>query len=298
MDNKESSNQFSSNVGSYILSDLDDQEEQKANCLFYWLIGGIVFFVVSYAVYLIQCKWSAEKGFEVAGQFGDSFGILTSLFSGIAFAGLIWTILLQRLELRLQRKELIETRRQAILTRLMTVTQNQVNAYRGEITSLQFENIVSPGEFVGTNEMIFTMTAYLEQFAQKSENSEKTDGNEFVNFLLLVAKSNRSYQALIQGLKRCCKSNRHLLINESITPEEAQDIKSQMFAELPSGLMEFILHLYTALDAYQNKVSKIELFDPMRSLHMDCGLILGHKSHVFTQENMQSDKKQKWLFMQ
>ena len=40
------------------------------------------------------------------------FGGLTSLFSGLAFAGLIYTINLQRRELQLQRKELRETRKE------------------------------------------------------------------------------------------------------------------------------------------------------------------------------------------
>ena len=44
------------------------------------------------------------------GEFGDKFGAINSLFSGLAFAGIIFTILLQRKELSLQRKELIETR--------------------------------------------------------------------------------------------------------------------------------------------------------------------------------------------
>ncbi len=33
---------------------------------------------------------------EKAGQFGDSFGIATSLFSGLAFSGVLITLMLQR----------------------------------------------------------------------------------------------------------------------------------------------------------------------------------------------------------
>ena len=44
------------------------------------------------------------------GIFGDMFGAVNSLFSGLAFAGIIITILLQRNELKLQRQELIDTR--------------------------------------------------------------------------------------------------------------------------------------------------------------------------------------------
>lgn len=46
------------------------------------------------------------------GQFGDMLGAINSLFSGLAFAGVIFTIYLQRQELALQRKELELTRTQ------------------------------------------------------------------------------------------------------------------------------------------------------------------------------------------
>lgn len=44
------------------------------------------------------------------GTYGDSYGGLNALFSGLAFAGLIVTILLQMKELGLQRQELKETK--------------------------------------------------------------------------------------------------------------------------------------------------------------------------------------------
>jgi hypothetical protein len=45
------------------------------------------------------------------GTFGDSFGAINALFSGLAFAGIIYTIMLQKKELALQRKELADTRK-------------------------------------------------------------------------------------------------------------------------------------------------------------------------------------------
>lgn len=44
------------------------------------------------------------------GLFGDSYGAVNSLFSGLAFAGIIYTIILQKKELSLQRDELMQTR--------------------------------------------------------------------------------------------------------------------------------------------------------------------------------------------
>jgi hypothetical protein len=49
---------------------------------------------------------------EKSGQFGDLFGSINALFSGLAFGGIIVAILLQREELKLQREELASTRRE------------------------------------------------------------------------------------------------------------------------------------------------------------------------------------------
>ena len=65
---------------------------------------------------------------EKAGQFGDSFGIATSLFSGLAFSGVLITLMLQRDELKLQRnenersaKEHAQTERLSALAALLSV---------------------------------------------------------------------------------------------------------------------------------------------------------------------------------
>jgi hypothetical protein len=46
------------------------------------------------------------------GDFGDSFGFVNALFSGLALAGVIYAIILQRRELALQREDLALTRRE------------------------------------------------------------------------------------------------------------------------------------------------------------------------------------------
>ena len=51
-------------------------------------------------IYLSFPSWTER------GQFGDMFGAVTALFSGLALAGVILAIVLQTKELELQRKEL------------------------------------------------------------------------------------------------------------------------------------------------------------------------------------------------
>ena len=59
----------------------------------------LAFWVASFAwIYLCIGNW------EVRGQLGDMFGAVNSLFSGLAFAGLIVTLILQRKDLNLQRE--------------------------------------------------------------------------------------------------------------------------------------------------------------------------------------------------
>lgn len=77
------------------------------------VIAFVTLVVVGYAIFLICVTWPIEEwSINKAGVFGDSFGIITALFSGLAFGGLIITILLQSHELRLQRQELSLTREQ------------------------------------------------------------------------------------------------------------------------------------------------------------------------------------------
>ena len=73
---------------------------------FIWLMGFVfaAWLVSGVSIYFSIGSWDGP------GTFGDMFGAINALFSGLAFAGIIFTILLQREELKLQRKELELTR--------------------------------------------------------------------------------------------------------------------------------------------------------------------------------------------
>lgn len=83
--------------------------ENQENDFGMWFWGVII-------TLLIICSWIGtlfllkDYPSDVRGTFGDMFGSINALFSGLALAGIIFTILLQRKELMLQRKELSDTR--------------------------------------------------------------------------------------------------------------------------------------------------------------------------------------------
>ncbi len=72
----------------------------KKRVLICIILAIIAIWLLSFVTLLVFKDWPAR------GQFGDLFGSVNALFSGLAFAGLIYAILLQKQELSLQREEL------------------------------------------------------------------------------------------------------------------------------------------------------------------------------------------------
>lgn len=71
-----------------------------------WSVFGVI------AVWAMTFLLYLNNNSEERGQFGDMFGAANALFSGLAFVGLIITLILQREELSLQRDELKQTRKE------------------------------------------------------------------------------------------------------------------------------------------------------------------------------------------
>ena len=85
----------------------------------FWLsLGGLIVLLVTvFVVWLLYglAAYNFPKSLEKSGQTGDMFGGITALFSGLAFAGLVFTLFVQKKELQYQREELghlVEEQRQ------------------------------------------------------------------------------------------------------------------------------------------------------------------------------------------
>lgn len=92
-------------------------------------IGIVIIFLISW--FLIDHYIESK---EERGTFGDKFGSINALFSGLAFAGLIYTIILQRKDLEMQREELELTRKEMKEQTAEFEKQNQTSRLQ------QFEN--------------------------------------------------------------------------------------------------------------------------------------------------------------
>lgn len=83
---------------------IKSKEDNLKGLIFLLLIVVIVWLI---SIYFLE--WRIDDPTN-RGTFGDSFGGVNSLFSGLALGGIIYTIFLQKKELSLQREELKETR--------------------------------------------------------------------------------------------------------------------------------------------------------------------------------------------
>ncbi len=99
------------------------------------LVGGVLLAVLVYGGGLLYLLWPINTiTIDQSGVFGDSFGFLTSLFSGLAFAGLIITILMQKDALALQRDELLLTRQE------MAGQKEELRVQNETMRTQRFEN--------------------------------------------------------------------------------------------------------------------------------------------------------------
>ena len=77
----------------------------------YWAIVIILIeSVLGYLIFTSLSTWPERSAF------GEMFGVINTLFSGLAFAGVIFAIVMQRKELRLQRREFKMNREQLRLS--------------------------------------------------------------------------------------------------------------------------------------------------------------------------------------
>lgn len=95
-------------------------------CYMIWAVLGVVLIIV-FSFYIIYNNIGC---WEKRGQFGDLFGAVNALFSGLAFAGLIITIRQQHKDLEYQRQTIEQTNREM---------QNQTEEFNKQNKTMKIE---------------------------------------------------------------------------------------------------------------------------------------------------------------
>ncbi|OEK00604.1 hypothetical protein BFP97_03385 [Roseivirga sp. 4D4] len=139
------------------MSNNSEKEKDKYFPLFLKIAIGflILAFVFPFIVNGFFSDWSKS------GTFGDTFGALNAVFSGLALAGVIVTILIQRTELKnqrvelsLQRDEMKETRKEFLLNRTTTLVYNQLDRFEKALTDFRI-NTPNGTNLQGNDAIVF-----------------------------------------------------------------------------------------------------------------------------------------------
>ncbi len=94
---------------------MDNEDKPEKNDAYIWWVGGFFasLVIILWLVTPSIISWIipiSEDASAIRGQYGDMYGFINALFSGLAFVGVIVAILLQKEELQAQRKDLELTR--------------------------------------------------------------------------------------------------------------------------------------------------------------------------------------------
>lgn len=115
---------------------------------FKFLGRAVVGLLTVFSVYTAGLLWATQPISEIsinkAASFGDSFGVITSLFAGLGFAGVLATIFLQREELKLTRRELQETKITLARQRFEDTFYRMINLYRQNLDGIIIDSRTRP----------------------------------------------------------------------------------------------------------------------------------------------------------
>lgn len=112
---------------------------EKKDHSFRWFIGSI-FIVIAIWLFNAYVYPLINDSLASRASNGDMFGPTNALFSGLAFAGLIYTIVMQRKELEMQRMEL-RLQREAIADSTKEQAK-QACAQEEHLTEIKIQNVL------------------------------------------------------------------------------------------------------------------------------------------------------------
>jgi hypothetical protein len=184
------------------MNDSQDKKEDKR----IYLIGIISVLII---ISLWVLTFFILKGDDNRGTLGDMFGTINALFSGLAFAGIIFTILLQRKELKLQRDELKSTRKEFIIQNKTLKAQRFENTFFGLINL--HNKIVNDFDYkIGDDykrpvEIKSGRDVFYEAYRELRNELSKTEVPLNLSYLRMYGKHNTDFGHYFRNLYRTFK---------------------------------------------------------------------------------------------
>lgn len=200
-----------------------------------WISLGLVVVIILYLITInfIFSSWS------IRGTFGDSFGALNTLFSGLAFAGVIITILIQKEEIKAQRHEFL-------LDRTTTLVYYQLERFENAVSKLKISN--DGEDYLGDSAIgildkhrssnIYVFEANNTDDIEKEKKKQINRKHSEVHILnkLEIEKFAQNVYNSVEVLK-------NLIYTSSLDVHELNEIKKLFFDNVGFVVMDVIEHI-------------------------------------------------------
>ncbi len=191
------------------------------------------------------------------GAYGDMFGMVNSLFSAFAFAGIIITVYLQKIELGLQRKELEETRavfeKQSgtmALQRFEITFFNLIELHRKLLSDTEYSWTSFGGG--GSHHNRFVSHAAFDQLLislerhLKRQQQDNPDGNWSESVADVYSENNMNVEPVFNNLRNILSLIERLDVNdntESYHQNYAEILTAQLYEEEKKCLFYYLLYV-------------------------------------------------------
>lgn len=270
--------------------------------------GIVILSVLSYALILIVKTWPIDEySISKAGTFGDSFGVLNSLFTGLGFAGLLVTIFLQREDIKLTRMELSETRAE-IKLQSRTFQQQQFEESFYRLVTLYKENLnhLSIKSEVGSGARIYGIDA-LSALQQKFDeacgiqgpmvfplNASNNDQDDYTYWLYKISSAIFFRQTRYTETLNTILS---LILNECFLPEKREHYLRILSSQFTIYEIKYLFYQAFLNPNYQDLRSVISTSPSFQERFSSSSIPPGHcKSFEYlwrihlTQKDFNSDR--------
>ncbi|MGP1991876.1 hypothetical protein D9V96_008320 [Zobellia laminariae] len=232
----------------------------KNNYLYFFLIISIIVIAIAigYSYSIDYLYGNKVNGASV----GDSYGALNAIFSGLAFSGVILTVIMQKDELKLQREELQETRKEFQMSRATNVIYNQLKKFDSEMSNFEF--IDSDGDIIekGTKGILELNKVIAIKPTKNGAIILGMDAgrrNWLIRQIRPLITNRNTLLILTAGLKLSLKIVNDICSDDSFNEIEKIKLKSLFYRNISS------LHTYT----FEGIIKQIEEFKAKIYEHND-----------------------------
>lgn len=243
---------------------------------------------------------------------GDAYGTLNTLFSGLAFAGIIATILMQRKELEYQRNELIlqrnemrMTREEFLSNRITSVIYNQLERYEAlvksfEIISEERKTLSGNSAFVYLENYLYELEhAFIKDYNDTLENNRKklSVGERWEKNIAIAGLLKRNEETLLNyavPTATIVQVVQETLINaEGLGSEEMNYLKNLFFRNLGHSHFKTVDGIIDFYREYRELAQEMNSHPDIGSVDMVASYLMGFtyfRKVEFTKENLQDTK--------